>query len=163
MSERSKLSLLEEVVGLLVQHFGIDPVRAALTKVTNLAVGTSQRPARRPPTKPGHQAKPSITSTLEELRGRDAEKYRLLTNFYAQMKERKVLPESEDIRQFAQNIGLKEIHGKSRKDLLPKLIRFLMDQPTERLQVHINSAPTVSEEQRQQGFSVLTDKLLRGV
>ena len=52
--------------------------------------------------------------------------------------------------------------GKSRKDLLPKLIRFLMEQPIERLQVHINSAPTVSEEQRQQGFSVLTDKLLRG-
>jgi hypothetical protein len=162
MSDKSQTSFVEELVGVLVQHFGIDRVRAALAKLSNSPVEPSQGRARRPSTRPGHQGHPSITSTLEQLRDTDAEKYRLLTHFYTALKDGRVLPESQDILQFAQIIGLKEIPGKSRKDLLPKLIRFLIDQSTERLQAQINSAPAVSEEQRQQGFSILTDKLLGG-
>jgi hypothetical protein len=97
---------------------------------------------------------------LEQLRQGDEEKYRLLAGFYTQLKERTVLPESQDIRQFAQIIGLKEICGKSRKDMVPRLMRFLFERPTERLRADIETAPNVSEQQRQKGFSVITDKLL---
>ena len=81
---------------------------------------------------------------------------------FVDLKDRKLLPESQDIRQFAQIIGLKEIGGKSREDLVPKLMRFLIGEPTVRLQRDIQRAAGVSEEQRQQGFSVLADKLLAG-
>jgi hypothetical protein len=53
-----------------------------------------------------------------------------------------------------------EIAGKSRKVMIPDLMRFLVEQPIERLQADIKTAASISEQQRQQGFSVLTDKLL---
>lgn len=160
MSRKSTQSFLEEAVGLLAHHFGIDRLQAALTKVSNRTVETSEAKASCASSKPDHKANPSITSTLEQIRQKDEEKYRLLTGLYTDLKDRKVLPESQDIRHFAQLIGLKEIRGKSRDDLVPALMRFLLEQPTERLQVDIKRAATVSEQQRQQGFSVLTDKLL---
>ena len=98
---------------------------------------------------------------LEQLRQKEQEKHRLLTAFFKRLKDKVVLRESQDIRQFAQIIGLKDINRKSRRDMLPKLMRFLLEQPTERLKVDIEAAAHVSEEQRTQGFSVLADKLLR--
>jgi hypothetical protein len=160
MNRKSQSSFLEEEIRLLVRYFGVDKVRIALSKALNGAVEVPERQSRRQSAEPDHQAKPSVTSTLEQLRQMDEEKHRLLTDFYTQLKDKKVLPESQDIRHFAQLIGLKEIAGKSRKDMIPRLMRFLVEQPTERLQVDIETAANVSEQQRQQGFSVLTDKLL---
>jgi hypothetical protein len=141
-------------------NFGVNRVRAALDKVSNGVVEVSEVHARRRSSKRDHQASLSVTSTLEQIRQKDEEKHRLLTNFYTNLKDRKVLPESEDIRHFAQIIGLKEIGGKSRKDMIPRLMRFLLEQPTERLRVNIQAAADISEQQRQKGFSILTDKLL---
>src|SRR5438876_1230609 len=107
MSRKSTSSFLEEAVRLLVQYFGVDRVRAALAKVPNGAVDASDGQPRRRPSKPDHQANPSVTTTLEQLRQKDEEKHRLLTDFYTQLKDRKVLPEPQDIRHFAQIIGLK--------------------------------------------------------
>lgn len=160
MSQKSRSVFLEEVLRLLIQYFGVDEVRTALSKVSNGAVRAPERQSRRQPAEPDRRAKPSVTSMLEQLRQMDEEKHRLLSDFYTQLKDKKVLPESQDIRHFAQVIGLKEISGKSRKDMIPKLMRFLLEQPTERLQVDIKTAANISEQQRQQGFSVLTDKLL---
>src|SRR5438552_16571791 len=98
MSRKSTLSFLQEEVGLLVQYFGVERVRAALAKVPNGTVDPSNGQTRRRPNKPNHQASPSVTATLEELRHKDEEKHRLLTDFYTQLKERKVLPEPQDIR-----------------------------------------------------------------
>ncbi len=101
-----------------------------------------------------------VANALELIRESDPEKYRLLSEFLGHLKERKILPESQDIRHFAQLIGLKDIGGRSRRDMIPTLMRFLLEQPTERLQIDLQSATNISEEQRQQGYSVLTDKLL---
>lgn len=160
MSRKSQSSFVENTIELLVQHFGVDRVRAAFAKVSNGAVEAFEDQARRRPSKPDRQANPSVTSTLEQLRHKDEEKHRLLTHFYTQLKNMTVLPESQDIRHFAHLIGLKEISGKSRKDMIPGLMRFLLELPTERLVVDIETAGNVSEQQRQRGFSVLTDKLL---
>ncbi len=119
-------------------------------------------PARRRPALGQFCSVEIQASVLEQLRLTDGDRYRLLTDFYTQLRDRKLLPESQDIRQFAQIIGFKHIQGRSREDLLRKLMRFLKDQPTERLRSHIGGAAAVSEEERQQGFSVLTDRLLRG-
>jgi len=160
MSKKSTSPFLENMLGLLVQHFGVDQVRAALVHISNGAVEASEGQARRQFSKPGYQPNPSIARTLEQFRKKDGKKHRLLTDFYTHLKDRKVLPESQDIRQFALLIGLKEISGKARTDMIPRLMHFLLEQPTEQLQVDIKTAENISEKQRQQGFSVLTDKLL---
>lgn len=160
MSRKSRSSFLEEQVRLLVQYFGVDKVWTALSKVSNGAVETPKRQSRRQPAEPDRQAKPNVTSMLKQLRQMDEEKHRLLVDFYTKLKDKKVLPETQDIRHFAQLIGLKEIAGKSRNGMIPKLMRFLVAHSTERLHVDIETAANISEEQRQQGFSVLTDKLL---
>jgi hypothetical protein len=104
--------------------------------------------------------RPTVADALELIRGSDPEKHRLLSEFLGHLKDRKILPESQDIRYFAHLIGLKDVGGKSRRDMIPRLMRFLLEQPTERLRIDLQSAANISEEQRQQGFSVLTDKLL---
>jgi hypothetical protein len=162
MSRQLQSSFLEEEVRLLVRYFGVEMVRTALSKVSNDTTVLLEHQAHRRFAEPGRQANPSVTSMLKHLRQQDKEKYRLLTDFYIQLKENKVLPESQDIRYFVQLIGLKEISGKSRKNMIPMLMRFLLEQPTEQLQIDIKAAANVSEEQRQQGFSVLTDKLIGG-
>src|SRR5205823_11846509 len=116
------------------------------------------------PSKPSRrdQSYPNVTMTLQRLRNENNPKYPLLVDFYSQLRDKRVLPESEDIRQFALLIGLKSISGKSRKDLLPSLIRFLAEQPIERLHVHLGKAAEISGKRREAGFSVLADKLLGG-
>lgn len=160
MTSLSKASFLEQEIALLVQHFGLARVRAALRHVTNGNDEEAPKPSRRPTPRDRVSIRPSVVNGLELLRQGDPEKHRLLSEFLNQLKERKILPESQDIRHFAHLIGLKNITGKSRKDMIPTLMRFLLEQPNERLRTDLQSASNISEQQRQQGFSVLTDKLL---
>ncbi len=104
MNRKSRSSFLEEEVKLLVQYFGVDRVQTALSKVSNGAVEAPQRQSRRQSAEPDHQANPSVTSLLEQLRQMDEVKHRLLTDFYTQLKDKKVLPESQDIRHFANSL-----------------------------------------------------------
>lgn len=159
MSRTSKSLFLEEIIALLVNRFGAERVRTALSRVSVKDEEDQPKPRKVSPSsrKPSH---PPVIGALEEIRESEPEKYRLLKEFLDHLKSRKVLPESQDIRHFAQLIGLKNIAGKSRKDMIPTLMRFLLEQPSERLRVELQSAETISEQQRQQGFSVLTDKLL---
>ncbi|HEV3386614.1 MAG TPA: hypothetical protein VG097_17485, partial [Gemmata sp.] len=83
-----------------------------------------------------------------------------LSEFLSDLAARRTLPQAEDIRYFAQGAGLKAIEGKSRKDLIPNLMRFLLTLSTDRVRSEIQKAAHISEEQRRQGFSILTDKLL---
>jgi hypothetical protein len=160
MSRSAKSLLLAEEIDLLVRHFGIQRVRAALAKVmiegeenTPVAARKNDRRARRPIRVNGANA-------LEAIREIHPEKHRLLNDFLFRLRDRQVLPESQDIRHFAQLIGLKDVSGKSREDLVSKLMRFLIDQPIEKLRIDLTSASDISEHHRQMGFSVLTDKLI---
>ena len=160
MSHSPKSSFLEEAIGLLVQHFGMKRVRAALAKVAIGGDEEGQKAPRRSVSRDQRPTRPTVANALELIRGSDPEKHRLLSEFLGHLKDRKTLPDSEDIRHFAQLIGLKDIEGKSREDMIPTLMRFLLDHPSERLQTDLQSADKISEQERQQGFSVLTDKLL---
>jgi hypothetical protein len=159
MNQKRTSPFLKETVELLIKHFGIENVLAALPRSSENSSGTSDPRFQRlkGSTRPSN---PAITDTLEKLRQTDQEKFYLLNTFYLNLKNLSVLPESQDIRQFAQNIGLKEIKGKSRKELIPKLLRFLAEQSPEQIRNDIQQAASVSEQQRKQGFSILTDKLL---
>ena len=160
MSYSREKSFLEDALSVLIQHFGIGNVQSALAKVVIADDQPTQKLPRRSLSYAPKSPHSTVPNALKLVRESDPEKYRLLSDFYSYLKNRKVLPQSEDIRHFAQLIGLKEIDGKSRKDMIPALMRFLLEQPTERLLIDLPSADTISEKQRQQGFSILTDKLL---
>jgi len=160
MSRSSRSLLLAEEIDLLVRHFGIQRVRGALAKVSieddeKLRVATRKDAPRGQTPIRGNGV-----NAIASIREIHPEKHRLLSEFLIRLRDRQVLPQSQDIRHFAQIIGLKEISGKSRKDMVPKLMRFLIEQPIEKLRIDIEGATNISERQRQMGFSVLTDKLL---
>lgn len=161
MSKSRKSSLLEDSVTLLVRHFGVERVHRALEKasvgsgyVTQQNTKTSRSLHRAP-------SAPPVVNALKSVRESDPERHRLLDQFYENLKTRSVLPQAQDIRHFAQQVGLKEIRGKSRRDMIPPLMRFMLDRPLERLKIDLQSAKSISEAQRQQGFSILADKLLK--
>lgn len=160
MNHSSRSRLLEEEIQLLVRHFGVHRVRSAVEKLStngdedpNATRGRNVASSRKPP-------QPSVAHALESIRRSDPQKYRLLSEFLIRLRDRKTLPESQDIRYFAQMVGLKEIHGKSRKDMIPTLMRFLLERAADKLWIDLRRADNISEQQRQEGFSVLTDKLL---
>jgi len=160
MNPRSRSLLLSEEIDLLVRHFGIQRVRAAVAKAS---IAGEEKPsvATRKNTSRGKESiRANGTNIIESIREPDPEKYHLLSEFFLRLKARRILPESQDIRYFAQKVGLKQISGKSREDMVTKLMGFLMEQPIEKLRLDIESASGISEHQRQMGFSVLTEKLL---
>ena len=160
MSQSSKSSFLENMIRLLVQRFGVKSVRAALAKASIGCDEEPQKPIRRSASRDQKAPRPTVANALEEIQASQPEKHRLLSQFLDRLKDRKILPESQDIRHFAHLVGIKGIEGKARKDMIPTLMHFLLEQSIERLQTTLPRADSISEQQRQQGFSVLTDKLL---
>jgi hypothetical protein len=160
MTQSSKSQLLEEEIHLLVKHFGAQRVRSAVDRLTSsIETHTKATNGRRPPTNI-RPMQPHVAAKLDSIQGTDPEKHRLLIEFHAALNDHRVLSEPQDIRQFAQIIGLKEIRGRSRKDLIPHLMRFLLESPAAKLRSDLGRASEISERHRQEGFSVLTDKLV---
>jgi hypothetical protein len=159
MSYPSKSSLLADELSLLVKHFGIQRVRGVLAKISRSLGDETESVRPRKHAVPGPK-RANGTNVLESIRETEPEKYRLLSEFLLRLRDRRILPAPQDIRYFAQIVGLKEISGKSREDLIPKLMRFLMEQTIDRLRVDIEGASDISEQQRRMGFSILTDKLV---
>jgi hypothetical protein len=157
---RTPQSFVDESVVLLVRQFGVERVRAALAKASNGLGLAPERKVRRALRKRDTHFGPTVATMLRRLQRADPIKHRLLAGFYGALQERRVLPEAQDIRYFALGIGLKDINGKSRKEMVPSLMLFLAEQSIERLRVEVDAATTISEQQRSKGFSVLTDKLL---
>ena len=92
-------SFVDESIRLLVDHFGIERVR---NSVMRLAGAQDSRSLARPgAVRKSAPRGPSIGDVIESVRGGDPEKYALLTEFQGQLARREVLPESQDIRQFA--------------------------------------------------------------
>ena len=161
MNSKAAMLHLEETVELLVQHFGVERVRAALSKHSPSAKQKASGRTLRLSSKPDQRNNTSIKGALEELSRRDEEKHRMLSGFFIRLKNKQVLPEAQDIHHFAHLIGLKEVGGRSRKEMVPKLMRLLIERATDILKVDIARAEGISEQQRRQGYSILTDKLMR--
>jgi hypothetical protein len=149
------------LIELLIRQFGVERVRSALDKVTEKVTEKLEAHAQSSSRTLPQRNATTVTSGLEKLKQLDEGKYTLLSDFYRQLRDGSLLPEAQDIRHYAQMIGLKEISGKSRKDMIRKLMLFLFEQPAARLKVDLQKAASVSEQQRGEGFSILTDKLLR--
>lgn len=163
MTAFSQSGFLKETLTLLVAHFGADKVHATLEKVSpkpaeservlDLEFGKEK--------KQDAPRRPSVSITMSSLEKQDPVQYGLLKAFIDRLRARTVLPESEDIRHFAQLVGLKELRGKSRRDLIPSLLEHIVNLPSEQLRGLFDQAEGISEATRRKGYSLLTDKLMR--
>src|SRR5712671_249791 len=108
-TQPSNHNYLKSLNSFLVRH--LEMVNAALAKVSTGGAKEPQEPWRK--TVSRHQTPPrsTIANALELIRESAPEKHRLLSEFASQLNDRKILPESQDIRFFAQLIGLKDIEG----------------------------------------------------
>jgi hypothetical protein len=157
MRSKSHDNIVAEILRTLVRHYGVASVRVALDRLSNGQTLTANENVTRQ--KRGKR-KPAILEMLAPLRSTSPERFDLLTDFYGDLMAGKILPEVQDIRQFAQLIGLKELDGQSRRELIPKLLMFLMNQHRDQLKADIEIAGSISDQQRKLGYSILTDKLL---
>jgi hypothetical protein len=159
MKHSSKQSFLDEQLALLLNYYGHAKMRDAFER----ALGRDVEHSDAHPAKVISRAKtrPQLyLSELATLQRTDKAKHRLLSNFKSDLLQRKLLPETRDIYQFAQLVGIKELKGKSRREMIPSLMDYLVTLPIDQLRPAVKNAPTISEAVRQQGFSLLTDKLL---
>jgi len=148
-------AFLAEELAILIRHFGFKHVQTALKKLAPREESDAHATNRQPPARAN-----GMSHSLDSIRASNPEKYDLLDAFLRRLKAREVLPQAQDIRYFAQQIGLKEIIGKSRDELIPKLMRFMIEQPIHLLRGEIQNSESISEEQRRLGFSVLADKIV---
>ena len=157
MSRFSQAKFLEEQLRLLAEQFGRDKVQRALAKVS-----PSEDESEKEPVSNDRSQRPrfDLQAVMEGLKVRDPKRHDSLLEFRNRLEERNILPESEDLRQFAQVAGLKELPGKSRRDMIPRLLSFLATIPGEKLYQALKVAEGISAEERNKGFSVLADKLL---
>jgi hypothetical protein len=160
MTQLSKPTYLNDTIALLIKHFGGDKVRAAIKRELGEGDPKGGETKKKVDSRHENQNRPTIPSVLAELRQTEPEKYELLSNFFEKLKNEEVLRDSQDIRNFTQLFGFKQIEGKSRRDLLQNLMHLLLTIPIEQLRLSIRSADGISHDERRRGFSVLTDKLI---
>lgn len=157
MNRFSQTKYLEEQLQLLVDQFGCDKVQRVFAKIRP---DDNDLKKESPSNNSVKSYRSDLQTLMETLKASDPVRRELLLDFRKKLEERVILPASEDLRWFAQVVGLKELPGKSRRDMIPKLLAFLTTVSNEKLNRAFKLAKGISAEQRSKGFSVLADKLL---
>jgi len=152
---------LEKVLKTLIDRFNIDSVQNAFDQLKNTSNNEVSPPQKDKKDKPKRVKRNSVLEIIDSLKESDINKHNTLTDFYKKLKSNMVLREAEDIRYFSHIIGMKEISGKSRNELVSSLIRFLSTINLSELIEMIKKSENISSNQRQSGFGILTDRLLR--
>ena len=96
MTRSLELQLLQEQIELLVRHFGVGSVQNAVKKYSPNG-DKDQYKIRRKNVFNRKSTHPTIVQILELIRKDDSEKYNLLSEFLLRLRDREVLPESQDI------------------------------------------------------------------
>jgi hypothetical protein len=160
MSRFSQQKFLEETLSLLIAHFGVDSVRSTFNKLAPPRSPSSNNSSSENEDNQSSTSRPRVDLIIDELKNTDPERAALLDGFRKNLIDRKLLIDTEDLRQFAISIGLKEITGRSRREMITNLMHFMLAVPANILPEYINNSGGISEESRRKGFSILTDKLM---
>ncbi len=81
----------------------------------------------------------SIPKALMSLKGVDPEKYQIISYFHNNLLSKTVLPSLRDIKEFATDNGLPEVHAKSRQKAISPLISSLIKLPNDQIITKIQS------------------------
>ncbi|MGC9985432.1 MAG: hypothetical protein ABSF35_17595 [Polyangia bacterium] len=159
MTRARNNQFLEDQLRLLVSHFGHEKVRFALARVVPSEPAEQPVARRRVDRFASHGE--TVDVALASIKQADPSRYDALQSFAQRLRRREILLEPQDIRHFCQEAGIKGLQGRSRRELVPALLRSMLGLPTERLLPLIARAADISETSRRQGFSILTDRLLK--
>jgi len=155
MKRTSRDEYLDVTLRALVAFFGIEAVTRAMADIEG-KVTEPRRPRSDPP------ARITLPRAVAELAKSDPRRFDLLRPFFEKIMSGELLPQSEDIRRFAEHLRVKELlPGRSRRDLVVKLTGPLVAMPLNELPALLKEADSIFEEQRRKGYSLLTDRLLR--
>lgn len=160
MTAESQSRFLDDQLRLLVSCFGAGAVTTAIERVT--AASRSQPIPSATIHRPPREQSPNraLTRTIEQLAATDPAKAEILSGLYTRLLTRTVLPAAEDFRHIAHRIGIKHLVGTTRAELVNALIRFLLEQPADRVRRAAEIAPEISEEERGRAYAILTEGLL---
>ncbi|MGD0679500.1 MAG: hypothetical protein ABSC94_29270 [Polyangiaceae bacterium] len=166
MKQRSpRDEYLDQALRALVAFVGLDAVKRALAALEAKSGGAARQgePARRShgSERPEPPTKAPLPKVVADLESSEPKRFEVLRPFFARVYDRELLRDSEDIRRFAELAGSKSLVGKSRRDLVAKLPPLLLVLPLDDLRALLAKAEGISGEERSQGYSILTEHLLR--
>ena len=164
MNDQQELKLLTDLIKLMTKY-GPDSFDALSKKLaspeftknlSNILINISKNKDYIQMKKRNTQSKGmrNIPKALIVSKDKDHEKYELLSKFYNRLVAGEVLPSLREIKDFASNLGLKEIREKSRQKSVNILINLLAELPNEQIKLKISSLPKYSGSDRSlQGWS----------
>lgn len=162
MKQITAETYLAEALMALVRFYGIDRLKQELDTISKqceqFPAPTNQQiniNTARPP------KQKSLPKVITEISEREPEKGKLLENFFQKIVSASLLPEAEDVRRFADLVGIKKLKGKSRNELITKLANELVPLDLRRLENLLPQADGISSAQRREGYSILTDTLMQ--
>ena len=149
---------LDRMIALLVESFGEQAVRQAIANSAQLRAG--RRRQDRKSTKPVNgKRKTAKSETLLSTHDDLPEMVKFLTD----IEHGSILSDVADIRRLAAFAGVKRLAGRSRRDMLRSLLRFLDSLSGEKLLSILHEAEVISATHRNDGLALLTSKILEGV
>lgn len=143
MITEPELDLLVDLAKLL-KKYGPEPFELLAQSISSpemtqhlsstlIQVAKTARTIPKTKREPRLKKEPSIPKSLTSLKSVEPEKYQLLMNFYTDLNARAVLKSLRDIKEFAMECGLPELHAKSRQKAIGPLISSLVKFPNEQL------------------------------
>lgn len=131
---KTRETFLNRLLQTLVDEFGCEAVRAALTKLTGTVAGSSTETlitaAGLPPRK---KAKPSATDLVERC-ALEGDQRAALLKIALRYENKQFLPRVSDVREFLIMKGETPINMKDRREAFRILLRSLVQLPVERLE-----------------------------
>lgn len=157
MSRGNRNSHLRDQLLYLVDFYGIEEVNSALKEV--LKRRSKKKVARkRIKTAKVQYRMPKV---LKDIEASDPKKFEILRRFQEQFDDGEVLENMQDVFLFSQQIGVKSVKTKTRRGALAILLRYLIEMPLAEIIQQVGSVDKISEGRRKEGYSVLTEKILR--
>lgn len=145
---------VKQALRALVAFVGLDAVKTALADIEGAAARSTTRRSDRPAAVP-------LPKAIVDLQQNDPERFAILRPFFERIGAGELLRQSEDVRRFAEELGVKQLSSKRRRDLVAQITPTLATFPIHELAALLHRAESISEEERVQGYSVLTDRILR--
>ncbi len=162
MKQITAENYLAEALMALVRFYGIDRIKQELDAISKQGEQFPAPTNRQDRIDTARSPKPKpLPKVVIEISEREPEKGKLLENFFQKIISAILLPEAEDVRRFADLVGIKKLKGKSRNELITKLANELVPLDMRSLENLLPQADGISSAQRREGYSILTDTLMQ--
>ena len=159
MTQSDKFALLKDLASLLKKHgptaftelaeFLRNP--ATVTDLISILETSGAAGRRAGTTRPSWKGaapgtKGSVKRLLTDINDKDPEKAESLSTFYGMLLTKRVLPTMRDLRNFAEDSGLRSVTASSRDRAIPPLLRELATRSVEEVRVMLQQIRRVDTQ-----------------